>query len=191
MKPDERENMPIIDSAAYKIHQNNDPKYIQNQIKQTKHIPDQQTCETCQKLYNQTETSKVLSTIPTITGFNYDNICLACIQQNSQDMKASYQPDLEETREILTEMNGKYQIAHNNYHLIANKHQKYDYQSVMISHHIRQAQQAELDKQAKANKKTITKKSSKQIKKATAMKILSNLIDEQQKAILALIAKQS
>lgn len=186
----ERINMPEISAAAYKIHLNN-PEYIKQNIKHQHKKIILITCQTCNKHYDQAETTKMLSTIPAIAGFTYNNQCLNCIKQVSRDMKTSYQPDLREAKEDLKELTRAYQKAHKHFKSLEAKYQKYDYQASMINHYIQHNKQLEQAKQAKLDKKANNKKSSKQIKQATAMKILSNLTNEQQIAILAIINKQA
>ena len=183
----ERENMPEISTAARETLSER-PDYHEQHTSEQSNLQVIEKCKVCNKPYEPEETNQIIATLPTIANFDYDKQCLNCIKQMSQSIRASYQPALKEAKESLDELTIIYQKAHNHYKLLTKKYQKYDYQENMINHH----QQQKVAKETAAKKPSTKKKTktNKQIKQATAMKILGNLSNEQQIAILAIMAKQ-
>lgn len=179
----DRLNMPEISSAAHKTLSER-PDYLKQPTNQISENIIK--CKSCHKKYNQTKALQILAELPTISAFtqaNYAEQCLNCIKEDSQRMKASYQPELKEAKESLAELTLVYQKAHNSYKALSAKYQEHDYIEKMILHH--------LSKPVKEPKAATTKKkaSSSQNNQATAMKMLSKLSKDQQAALIALITK--
>lgn len=179
----ERENMPEISTAAQQTLIER-PDYIKQHINKQKK-PVIETCQTCNKQYDQVETNQILTTLPTLPNFVYDNRCLNCIKKGSQAIKSLKQPKIKKNKKILDGLTITYQKALSEWRTLSKEYQALDYQEKMILHH--------LTKPVKVVKTSTPKKkqSSEQIKKATAMKILGNLTEEQQTAILTLMKKQN
>lgn len=174
----ERENMPEISAAAFNMQANFrklDKPAPKQPIK-----PVTVTCINCLETYNQAEITKLTKQFPSLTSAQYQNICLTCIKAEAARMKASYQPDLENSKESLKEITIAYQAAHNQHKKLAAKYQKQDYIENIINHH--------LTKPTKTAKPAKTKQTN---KADAALKALKSLSAEKQAAILAIISKQN
>jgi hypothetical protein len=178
----ERANMPEISSAAHKTLSER-PGYIKQHIKQTSKKKVIKACKTCNKQYDQTEADQIIADLPIISDFDYVNQCLKCLQKNSHTSKEIKHPELKELRQELNKITIIYQKSLNKWKAVSKQYQELDYQEKMLSHHM-----TKLVKTSKTStpKKTKTRE---QIKQTTAMKILSNLSEEQQAAILAIMMK--
>lgn len=180
----ERENMPEISAAARETHSEY-PEYNKQHISREKNRqPVIKTCKTCNKQYDQEETNQIIATLPTIANFDYDKQCLNCIKEDSQAIKTTKQPELKKSKQNLANITIVYQETTKKYKALSKEYQELDYQENMINHH--------LTKPIKTPKTSTSKKkqTSDQIKQATAMKILKNLTEEQQAAILTIMKKQ-
>lgn len=141
------------------------------------------TCKVCNKEYNQQKADSFLSNLNLIPGFAYQNTCLACIQESSNQIKANNHQRLAQLRRRQDIINKVYQESYNTWKAASNEYQALDYQASLIKHHLTKPT---------VTKKSSTKKKDKtpdQSKKATALKILSKLTPDQQEAIIAMMAK--
>lgn len=178
----ERENMPEVSAAAYNMH-SKDPAYVTSKIKPTSTKAVNVTCYLCGDMHNQTKALQVIKELPESEVINYDGLCLNCIKKTCQNLKADEKESLASAKSALAELTLTYQKAHNSYKAQERRYQQHDYTEKIILHHLTKPA-----KVAQASSKP-RKKANEQTKK-TALKILSNLTPEQQKIILALMAKQ-
>ena len=179
-----RANMPEISNISLNANYAATTK-LPNNKPTVKKKPILETCQSCGKSYDKRAAHKILAGFTPIPAFDCSDQCLICIQEASRKMKVSYQPDLIESKSALEKLTITYQNAHNNYKALSAKYQRYDYIENRIKHHLTKPSTS----RTKANPKK--SKTSDQIKKETALKILASLTEEQRAAILANMAKQA
>jgi len=184
----ERLNMPSGDAI---INTKIERPFKKPETKQTQVIPANiQTCQTCNKEYNQNQVISLFEKLPILPEFDYQNTCLNCIRQATGRIKADKYPHLCKLKKTIDELTIAYQAATIEYNTL-------DRQEFMITQEQTQAlalaAKAEAAKTRSATAKASSKKPStkKLSDKSLIMKILANLTPEQQATVLANIKAQA